>query len=120
MANGFSQTTHLATVEWVECIFRPAQKLGIAADDVHNFQLFVANMIDLLWSCRNKLVHDGKVVDVPAFSRSVNKLGFELLEAWRVCQRPFFISPSVLTGKSAILFGIPVVSCYLCPLGLLI
>ncbi|KAB1203276.1 hypothetical protein CJ030_MR8G026870 [Morella rubra] len=38
--------------------------------------------------CRNKFVHDGKLLDVTALSRSVNKLGREHLDAWNLRQYP--------------------------------
>lgn len=62
--------------------------MGIPSNEIHNFQLFAINLIDAIWRCHNKLVHDGTMVDIPAFSHNVNKIAKVHLEAWRSKPHP--------------------------------
>jgi hypothetical protein len=45
--------------DWVIAILSPVSSFGIPKYDVRNFQLFVALTLDLIWRCRNLLIHKG-------------------------------------------------------------
>lgn len=68
--------------DWVHKILHPHQRIGIPLQDQHLFQLFTVNAIDLLWSCRSRVVHDGKRWEVDELAIMVRKPGLEHHSAW--------------------------------------
>jgi hypothetical protein len=44
--------------DWILAIIDPVTWLSIPKNEVRKFQLFVVLTLDLIWFCRNKLVHE--------------------------------------------------------------
>lgn len=49
---------------WVKAILKLVALLALSPSNVHPFQLFALNAIDLVWASQNKLVHGSPSVDV--------------------------------------------------------
>lgn len=69
--------------DWVQKILHPHQLIGIPLEDQHLFQIFAANVMDLLWATRNQLVHRGKRCDVKELAHCVRRLSWEHKTPWQ-------------------------------------
>ncbi|KAB1225191.1 hypothetical protein CJ030_MR1G016595 [Morella rubra] len=75
---------HDSVSEWVQKVIHPHQELAIPMVDQHFFQLYVANALDLLWACRNNVVHEGRQCSMSDLAAKVRRLSGEHdWAAWR-------------------------------------
>ncbi|XP_059440565.1 uncharacterized protein LOC132173020 [Corylus avellana] len=77
-----SDFSYMSTSEWILAILSPMAIFGITKVEVRKFQLFAALILDIVWRCRNLLIHEG-VQPIPSkvffeVSSSFNKH----LSAW--------------------------------------
>jgi hypothetical protein len=78
---------------WVVDILSPMAAFSIPKSEVRNFQLFVALTLDLIWRCRNILIHEGvQPSPIKASHQLSSSFNFHL-KAWNDLALPVFWLP---------------------------
>lgn len=71
----------------------PHQTIGTPLEDQHHFQLFAVNAMDMVWSSRNRVVHERIGCEAKDLALPVRKLSSEHRVAWRQNLEPTSTQP---------------------------
>lgn len=56
---------------WIKAISEPSKYLEIPSKEVHDFQLFAAIAMDMIWYSRNQVVHNSSKIDMPSLLKQL-------------------------------------------------
>jgi hypothetical protein len=74
---------NLSISSWIRILLRPNALLGIPCNDVFEFQLTAAIVIDQIWFTRNWLTHKNVILDRAKDLKTITNVSRNHLLAWK-------------------------------------
>jgi hypothetical protein len=72
----------ISLLNWIKGIINPHSTFGIPLTDCHLFQIYASVFCELLWFVRNKVVHEGSILDISSLASSIRRTSLDHAVVW--------------------------------------
>jgi hypothetical protein len=78
-----SAWSSISPTNWIKGILAPHSAFGIPLVDCHLFQIYASVLCGQIWFARNKVVHEGSILDICSLASSIRRSALDHAATWK-------------------------------------